>query len=1003
MRIRHAEEHCQLMRQEAMRQGAIYVVSDWKMKWVPTNWDETAKKWFGKQGLLWHGHAISIPKAVWDASPDIARILENNPCVNVIEPMTDGSYLVYCHDVFQNDRKTDGASTLSSIESLVRQLQAWFPSCDSWVLQTDNGPCYKGNVFAHGLKRLNEIYTLKLRAFINTGVQDGKTYLDGHFGVMTQGLIRKMVMFKSMNSPDTLVNALVLLAPKNCIIRMITVDHLAVRKIAREDEDLKSYDKSFAIPHVKDLRHLEFSEGTWIGYRHAYVPSSDVGAIPVCPPWTTTTPDTIVNPTATVRLGLDHVVLSRIQRSSIRGSRNFREASFNISHTRGMRATMDHALQYAAKALAEGRHFQTAATIKSMELTTNPDTTDLGQLYKSGWALMDPSGMPFSIEHQSICAAMFVEDMRFPTRSRCSFATCKEAIVAAIQSGEVRGPPPTDSKVTDLIQRMCVSRDSLLKSLAANDFSMDDLLFSQSITELASIAMSEKILLGSSRVSEPDSIRDSILAKYRLSFIGEGDDLVFVTQLRVGEIRDVLERVFLCAPFTVAKLKVGELRDMLMREATGSMKETVSENAGAYESALNGEETINDRRSAIDEDGDCLVKKIKDAVESFHTRALVKIDKKAKRKRGRVSSTQNRYGKDPLLHDTNYADAASAVVEAGEMNVIDDAALSAVSVAPATCSAVVEAGEMNVIYGSASSAVSVAPATSSAVVEAGEMNVIDDAALSAVSVAPATSSAVVEAVDTMNCIINLESLAMVTLPSRLTRSGSLLSESPEDLPSGVTCTRVRKRGAPSPPGSAEKLKPERKKARKRSATVLKFHSSVIDTKEIRDICIRVTNMPITKRLLGSLWDCEDFMFNDFLSARKRGADGNLVINGWKYKFSISKHLFCALFTDGFVYGCTIVSAEDDTGILNVRFLDGDTSTVSLHDIAEFWKVGDAISACWIDTSAKGEASSGWYAARIVSVDDAESGFIIVRYAADGIVHRVHISDCRQKAFRDVKK
>ena len=237
-----------------MKSGSIYAVADWKMKWIPTNWDETAKKWFGKRGIIWHGFSISIPKEVWDASSTIEAVLkEKDPEEVTIEPLPDGSYLLYVHDVFQNDHKVDGSTTLTSIEGLVKQLQEWFPSCSSWVLQTDNGPCYKSNVFAMGLQRLNESYRLKMKAFINTGVQDGKTNLDGHFGVLTQGLIQQMVLFKDMNSPDTLVAALRLLAPANCIIRMVTVDRDAVKRIHVEAEENKKY----FVPNVSDIRHFE--------------------------------------------------------------------------------------------------------------------------------------------------------------------------------------------------------------------------------------------------------------------------------------------------------------------------------------------------------------------------------------------------------------------------------------------------------------------------------------------------------------------------------------------------------------------------------------------------------------------------------------------------------------------------------------------------------------------------------------------------------------------------
>ena len=126
--------------------------------------------------------------------------------------------------MFENDRKNDGLSTLASVEALVLQLQEWFSSCESWVLQTDNGPCYKGNLFLQGLLNLNKVYRLQLSVFVNSGVQDGKTYLDGHFGVLTQGLVRRMVIIGDMNSPITLVQALVKLAPANCIIRMITTN-----------------------------------------------------------------------------------------------------------------------------------------------------------------------------------------------------------------------------------------------------------------------------------------------------------------------------------------------------------------------------------------------------------------------------------------------------------------------------------------------------------------------------------------------------------------------------------------------------------------------------------------------------------------------------------------------------------------------------------------------------------------------------------------------------------
>jgi hypothetical protein len=990
VRCKHAENHCEQMRQEAMKNSVIYVVADWKMKWIPTNWNETAKKWFGKRGIIWHGFAISVPKNVFEDSKAVSDILKTGQ-VDSIKPMDDGSYLIYCHDIFRNDHKVDGATTLSSVEGLVSQLESWFGSCTSWILQTDNGPCYKGNLFAHGLQRLNEVHSLKLRAFINTGVQDGKTYLDGHFGILTQGLISKMVLFKDMNSPFTLVNALVLLAPANCIIRIIDADREEVKRVSELAKSIKAHE---SVLNVESIRHFEYDEtsNSWTGYLHGRIKSAQVGKAPIRPAswWTATDSKPVLNPTVTTHLGLDHVVGSIINRRKGTEKRDFKLASFETVHYRGSQATFDHGLQYATRRLLDGTYFALPMAVKATPVAEPfPTGLTFEIIYKQGWALAPPAGLSFRIEHKEICARLFLDDMKSGKRSQCNFATCQEAIQQAISNRLVSGPQPSDSKVQDLINNMVRSKDLLLKSI-----NLETLLYSQDIVGLTKIATDEEIAIGRETMSEPESIRAAIFAKFNLAYPVDDGSFIHVWDLKAAVLRDLLMNVFHHVnPAEIKSTKVPALKKLIMKYVASDYESFIWTIAAKWQQALHVlkpdtvvEGELTDEADASFLNNTCLVKKLHDAIHSFHTRMQKQNDGgKSKFKHDKVGKKKKKKEEPRAPPGDSYSH------ECLEGDKKDE-----------------EKG----VAGKGSNDTS--PMDSILAEEMMPVGVDDYSQFRSTTQVGRRNKKVEEPRAPPGDSYSHDCLEGDKKDEKkgAARKGSndtLPIDTEEMIPVGVddfsrfvstthTSFSKKRKSAQISPSSAETNMPPKSKARvekRLEDRVVRFHSSVgvLESEKLHQLCVRVATLRKgSKTKLGSIADRE-FSFNDFKASNsKKDKHGNsyLIIHSWEKSFSVLGHIVCAVFTDGFIYAATVTNHGAVDGTFEVRFFDGDTACIARSKMGSFWEFGSSVRALWVEFN----GDFDFFSARVVSTDETETGFIMVYFEADGVAHRLPICDVR---------
>ena len=139
---------------------------DFKMKFEMKYYREKTSKFNGKKGLSWHGCMI-YSRYTEQEKQEQEGLLPFK--INYIDHISSG------------DTKQDWKAVLSYFEACLLQIKKELPHVDELYLDTDNAKCYKNPELILLLNIIAKHHGFKIITFIHTGVQDGKSALDGYF------------------------------------------------------------------------------------------------------------------------------------------------------------------------------------------------------------------------------------------------------------------------------------------------------------------------------------------------------------------------------------------------------------------------------------------------------------------------------------------------------------------------------------------------------------------------------------------------------------------------------------------------------------------------------------------------------------------------------------------------------------------------------------------------------------------------------------------------------
>jgi hypothetical protein len=188
------------MRAEAKANGGngtiLGIIGDFKMNWNARGNKETTQQHYGKRGIPWHGFLGYYYRYI---------------------PETDSfeRVVIKVDQILEGDANKNGAAVLSLLECFLLQVEEEFSFLKEAVLQTDNAGNYHKKELVLGIAFLNLKWgrRIRIKRYIHTETQDGKSLLDAHFARGTRQVIKYIktcpsVQVKQVAAPEELAKAL---------------------------------------------------------------------------------------------------------------------------------------------------------------------------------------------------------------------------------------------------------------------------------------------------------------------------------------------------------------------------------------------------------------------------------------------------------------------------------------------------------------------------------------------------------------------------------------------------------------------------------------------------------------------------------------------------------------------------------------------------------------------------------------------------------------------------
>jgi hypothetical protein len=137
----------------------------------------TQEQYYGKRGMSYHGTAVFISRR---ATSDACAVQHLVPDANTHPYQT-----YFFDDIVRNSQQQDTLAAMSLMEAAIMRVRAMFPEVTTISFQSDNGAAYASPFLLFMIPRLTAKHGLRATEFIHSEAGDGKTVLDGHFGIQT--------------------------------------------------------------------------------------------------------------------------------------------------------------------------------------------------------------------------------------------------------------------------------------------------------------------------------------------------------------------------------------------------------------------------------------------------------------------------------------------------------------------------------------------------------------------------------------------------------------------------------------------------------------------------------------------------------------------------------------------------------------------------------------------------------------------------------------------------
>jgi hypothetical protein len=137
----------------------------------------TQEQYYGKRGMSYHGAAVFISRK---AKSDACAVAHLEP-----DDHTHPYQTYFFDDIVRNSQQQDTVAAMSLIETAVKRVKAMFPETVTISLQSDNGAAYASPFLLFMIPVIAGKHGLRATEFIHSEAGDGKTVLDGHFGIQT--------------------------------------------------------------------------------------------------------------------------------------------------------------------------------------------------------------------------------------------------------------------------------------------------------------------------------------------------------------------------------------------------------------------------------------------------------------------------------------------------------------------------------------------------------------------------------------------------------------------------------------------------------------------------------------------------------------------------------------------------------------------------------------------------------------------------------------------------
>ena len=187
---------------------------DFKMKFEEKHFRESTQLYFGKRGIGWHGCMLIF--FIWQNEAPIC-------------------HTIFIDQILSDKNKQDGLTILSLLEAAQLLILKSFPFLSHLILLSDNAVCYHVKEFIIGIGILNCCCGgVPISRYIHTETQDGKSALDGHFGLAQFHInyfmrMTEMNKFKKIATSVSLADALSWRnGMKNSAVQLVVFDRSKV-------------------------------------------------------------------------------------------------------------------------------------------------------------------------------------------------------------------------------------------------------------------------------------------------------------------------------------------------------------------------------------------------------------------------------------------------------------------------------------------------------------------------------------------------------------------------------------------------------------------------------------------------------------------------------------------------------------------------------------------------------------------------------------------------------